>query len=1106
MVRWIGAPLGALLVHAALAVAADSTVRPLVECEQAFDHIGVAEGLSSSFVTSVYRDRLGFVWISTSDGLNRYDGYDLTVYRHDPQDPNAIRGSAIGDVLEDRDGRLWVFLSAGGFDYYERDEDRFVHFLPREGDPGAPLSNHAASHAIDEKGRLCLGSALGLDRFDPELGGFEHLLGPADSIAVNALLPDGDGGLWLGTSRQGLLRWKEDSDRATRVEAAHGFAPFRGVVALERDVLGRLWILDNAGSLWIFDPASAEVSVLPHLEGGGPSSVIEFQLAGASLAWVLCTGGRLALWDGARYQVASGTPERVSAQGPRLLRSGPSGRTYFCTSNGLGIAEAGSSVIRVIRHERDRREGLSHDFVSCALEDSSGGLWVGTWGRGVDRRNDRRLRLGGQRLRLPGVDDPGFDHITSVIEDRFGTVWFGTTRGLVAQPKSGRSPILFSLVDGVAGGISSRAGGDASEQRVLSLCESADDRLWVGTGAGLFEVAPEPDGSAHVVSAHFTAGPPTHLNAVVQDLRGSLWIATGRGLIEFDPVSDKGRRHHHDDTDSSSLPSDLVSSLCLDRDGSLWVGTYIGGLSHLVPGDTVFTNYLPREGDVTSLNNRSVNSIYQSRDGRIWVGTYSGGLNLLDRSTGHFSSFTKRDGLSGHKVNRILEDDAGRLWLSTNEGLSRFDPETRQFWSFDVSDGLQSNEFSVGAGCLLRSGELIFGGVSGWNRFRPEAIGRESVPPAVALTAFSIQGRREPIARYRGERGAIELRHDVDLFAFEFTALDFANARRNRYAYKLEGYDRDWVDCGTRRYAGYTNISPGKYVFRVKAANCDGIWNEAGIAVPIVLHPPLWATSWFRISFLLALAAMLFGAHRARVHLHIRQTLALERIRLGERERVRDEVSRDFHDELGHQLTKISLFTELIRRTVNGDRGEMLRYVAKVSDSAESLARDTRDFIWTLNPEKDSLYELVANLRDFGGSLFGETDAAFEVTGLSEDFRSVRLPMDRKRQLTLIFKEAMTNVLRHSEARHVRFDVVAGDAELRFTLEDDGRGFDPAAARSGSRNGSGNGLENMKRRATRIDGQLELESAPGHGTRLSWVGSGVGAAPNGSLPSGHRGT
>jgi signal transduction histidine kinase len=381
---------------------------------------------------------------------------------------------------------------------------------------------------------------------------------------------------------------------------------------------------------------------------------------------------------------------------------------------------------------------------------------------------------------------------------------------------------------------------------------------------------------------------------------------------------------------------------------------------------------------------------------------------------------------------------------------------------------------------------MFFGGANGFNRFFPHLVKDEPHAAPVVLTRFKLFDQVKAFDLPLPELPEIQLRHDENFFALEFVALDYIGSENVQYAYKLEGLADDWTYCGNRRYANYTNVEPGEYVFRVKASNNDGVWNEPGASIRLVIAPPFWRTWWFYGLAVLSFAALVYGVHEYRVRYQIKQSLQLARVRFAEREGMREQIARDYHDEMGHKITKISLFSEIIKRSVNGASTEMLGHLDKVAEASQSLCSDARDFIWTLNPEKDSLFALALHLKEFGDALFEDTGVNFQVHGLSEELGKVRLAMEWKRQLALIFKEGMHNILKHARSENAALTFNWQNGKLEMALSDDGQGM--AHREASSPNGSGHGLENMKRRAALLKGDFAISTNHSGGTVIRFSG------------------
>ncbi len=517
-----------------------------------------------------------------------------------------------------------------------------------------------------------------------------------------------------------------------------------------------------------------------------------------------------------------------------------------------------------------------------------------------------------------------------------------------------------------------------------------------------------------------------------------------------------------------------ITSIKKDHDGFLWLGTWGRGLIKYNPKNGDYRTYRHEPDNPNSLNDNSVLCIHIDRNNVLWLGSNGGGLNRFNPKTRTFSAFTKRNGLPSNVVYGIAEDGLRRLWLTTNKGLSCFIPENNTFINYDIQDGLVCNEFNMGACFKSSTGELYFGSPKGFNRFLA-AHSVNASPPDVVLTSFKKFGQNvffdTPVPRIK----KIILDYRDKMITFGFAALHYKNSAKNRYAYKLNGFDKNWIDNGFKREVTYTNLDPGEYLFMVKAANSDGIWNENGLRITLIITPPFWNTWWFYSLMFFAVMVIVYTIHR----IHLARVIKTERMKIAEREHLRKQMAADFHDELGHRVTKIALLSKLLYKDIREQPKKVDEHLEQIRKNADSLFCEMKEFVWKLDSDKDSLYDLMAQLKNFSDTLFEKSDIAFRITGLNKEIEKLRLPMDWRQNLLRIFKEGMHNVLKHADnCKNVSLQIAVVNQTFSLALSDDGQGFKIYDVKGG------NGINNMKNRAEKINGLLSIQSEPGKGTRL----------------------
>ncbi len=669
-----------------------------------------------------------------------------------------------------------------------------------------------------------------------------------------------------------------------------------------------------------------------------------------------------------------------------------------------------------------------------------------------------------------------------------------------------------------------------SHDQVWAVTGDRDGALWVGAAGGLDRLDPATGDFAHY--------PMAPIYSIAQSRDGVLWLATaGQGLGRLDPATGQVQFYPPDPGNPASPSDSFLTTVVEDRQGRLWIGTFSFGLDLLLPageriplGQPQFSHYRNDPSNPASLPHNTVLDILEDRAGRLWVAT-GGGLARLDGETGAFISYGEKDGLPSELIYGIAEDDAGRLWVSSNNGLSRFDPESETFDNYGPADGVQSTEFNQGAALRTADGHLLFGGINGFNYFDPALVRSNPNPPAVALTRFRLFnevapiGGDSPLPQAIGETTAIILPYDDDFFSFEFAALDYSAPQENQYAYQMEGLDKDWNFVGNRRFAGYTSVPPGDYTFRVKASNSDGVWNETGAAVRVVVTPPFWATWWFRLLAATAViggtAAVVVGRMRSmeqqRRHLEVlveqrtgqlhetMDALQASKEAAEAANRAKSVFLANMSHELRTPLNAILGFTQLLSRaeSLTPEQRENLATINRSGEHLLGLINDVLDMSKieagraTLSPHNFDLHHLLTGLEEMFGLRAAQKGLALRFEIAPDLPRFVRTDEGKLRQtlMNLLgnavkFTEAGGVTLRANLAQPPRSSLL----RLRFDVEDSGPGIDPAELRSifepfvqaasgrDAPDGTGLGLSISRQFARLMGGDITASSQPGRGS------------------------
>lgn len=851
-------------------------LQPARDNDIRFERLSVSDGLSQSSVYCILQDSKGFMWFGTGDGLNKYDGYRFWVYKHDPDDPHSLRAGEIGSIYEDKAGMLWIPGSGASIDRYDRDTDRFTHYLLSDpNDPEAASSDFVWTVYEDSAGTLWVGTyRSGLHRYDRGADSFVHFRHDADdprSLSDNrvyAIYEDQAGVLWVGT-KGGLNRLDRETNRFTHYRHDPDDPQSLGsdiVQLIFEDHAGRFWVTTFGVGLEQVNRETGRVVARYQHDPNDPQSidvtdrVLDVYEDRAGMLWVTHFDRRLDRFDPetgvfTRFRHDANDRSTLSSDNVFFVAEDRSGNLWMGTADGLDRYDPETGQFVHYRNDPNDAHSLSSNQAISFYQDRGGVLWIGSEGRGLSYHDPRWTKFAHYRINPGAIED---NMVTAIYQDRAGMLWIGTSTGLhrYDQQSGAFQHYRYTPDDPYS----------LSAGWVLSIYQDRAGTLWVGTEGGLDRFDPVADRFIRYEQA-----PPDEFNlgigavySIVQDQSGMLWLGRHRqGLCQFDP--ERGQCIDYVYAPSDSLnPHNMVRQVYEDQDDVLWVGT-LGGLHKFDQALGTWTSYVHQADDPQSLSNDQVMCIYQDRSGMLWLGTREGGLNSFDRTTETFAHFTEKDGLPSNTILGIVEDEGGDLWLSTSNGVSRYDPRTGAFRNYDASDGLQANEFLPGAYFQDSSGQIFFGGIDGFSAFYPADVKDNPYVPPVVLTSLTQGGEAIVTGKAAESLSQVSFKWPRNFFEFEFAALSYSRPEKNQYAYMLEGFDSGWNYTGSRRLGKYTNLPGRTYTLRVKGSNSDGAWNQEGLSVQVTVVPPFWETWWFRGAIAVLVVASAIGGYRQRV-------------------------------------------------------------------------------------------------------------------------------------------------------------------------------------------------------------------------------------------------
>jgi PAS domain S-box-containing protein len=814
-----------------------------------FEHLGTGQGLSQSNVICILQDSRGFMWFGTRDGLNKYDGYNFTVYKNEPDNPSSLSNNFIRAIKELKNGDLWI-ATLDGLCRYDRNKNRFTTYKHDPNNGRTISHNQLTSLLEDSDGNLWVGTENGLNKFDEKNDRFVRFFynsNDKNSLSdnfVRTIYEDKQHNLWIGTLKGGLNLYNKSNNTFTsfrHIEQDKRSLGYNNIYTLFEDSKNRLWVGTNGGGLDLFDRGSGTFSHYQHDDKNA------YSLSGNNV-----------------YAINEDTDQNL----------------WVGTENkGLNIFNPEKGIFNIYINDEVDNTGLGSNSIYSIYRDTKNNMWLGTFSGGVDLVDPDAQKFSHFR-HMASKNSLSHNNVLSIIEDSEKKIWIGTDGGglNLFDPITENFTHFRYLKDN-----KNSICGDY----VLSICEDSKGNIWIGTwGDGITVFNRKQNSYRHYKNNPRDSTSLGSNNAwkIFEDKDKNIWIGThGGGLNLFNPLTGTFTRYQHLDRNTRTISSNFVQSIFEDSEGKLWISTD-EGLHQFDRKREIFLHYFHDERK-NSIASNHVGNIYEDRNGNLWIGT-RGGLSCFNKEKSRFTNYTTQDGLPGNVILGILEDGKGNLWISTNKGISRFDRFSKIFKNFSVSDGLQANEFKQHAYCRTATGTMYFGGINGFNRFLPGQIRDNSFTPPLVITGFQVFNQEvvvsddpaiSPLQKDITETKKISLPYSSSVISFEFASLNYTSIDKKQYEYMLEGFDKKWNNVGTRRAATYTNLDPGTYTFRVKGLNNDGTWSETTASLRLTILPPFWMTGWFRLLVIALVIGSALAFYRIRMKTIIRQKAILER-------------------------------------------------------------------------------------------------------------------------------------------------------------------------------------------------------------------------------------
>jgi ligand-binding sensor domain-containing protein/signal transduction histidine kinase/DNA-binding response OmpR family regulator len=871
----------------------------------------IQDELSNPYIRCILKDSQGFMWFGTNEGLNKFDGSNFTLYEKGTNQPNSLICNAINAIIEDKNKNLWVGTGTG-LCVYDREKDNFKAFRHF----GQDLFPSVSALLEDNNDNIWIGTfGVGLYKYNKNIDSlyaYIHDKNDTTSISSNfifSIISDKKGRIWIGT-RNGLDLFDEKNNEFTQYyhgqklpsELSTGFI---NELCLDKD--GDLWIGTNGKGLYELTEQENRWHInhfqLSDFEGSKSSNILSLMCDNKGNLWIGTENG------------------------------------------GLYVLQSSSKEFVNYKNEEGNLHSLSSNSIWSLYQDNTGIIWIGTYNHGINFIDARIEKFEVYRRNINEHYTLVNNNVTNFSEDKAGNILIATDGGGISSfnPKTQR---FANVIDNSS--ISSKA--------VMAVLCDSKQRIWVGTWDGGIDLFNTSGKKIKNFKAEANNKPGSILS-LMEDKDGNIWAGTaGNGLLQYNQDINDFTRLSCDSLRFPFSNRSFVSILCQDSEGTYWLGLPNGLVSlKLLDGKKIFKAYVHAE-DTQSISSSCITSIFEDSAHNMWIGT-TDGLNLFNKKNGTFTVFRKENGLPNNNINEILEDKNHCLWVSTYGGISKFEIKNKSFKNYSKADGLLSNSYNQRSGLKTRTGEFFFGCNNGFVTFFPDSIKPNTYIPPVYITGLKIfnnpvvaGAKGSPLSKSISITRSITLNYKQTSFTIEFVALNYTHSAKNRYAYKLEGFDKDWNYVGTKQYATYTNIEAGKYIFKVKGSNNEGIWNPEPVQLGIVVRPPYWKTS---LAYLLYFTCTAFILWEFLTLLIIKSTqakkLKLEKIHHEKSEEL-NRMKIQFFANVSHEFrTPLSLILAPLKQIIDH----------------EQLKDDVKKQLEMVYHNANRLFRLVNELMDF---------------------------------------------------------------------------------------------------------------------------------------------
>ena len=1036
--------------------------------ELLFDHITSKDGLSHSWVTHIYKDSYGYMWFATEgNGINKYDGHNFTVYKHNPKDRNSLTDNLVTFIYEDKKRNLWIGTQYG-LNIYDRELDKFKPYTNL-------YDRYVGGMCEMNNGKLYLTTVHDLIILDTEDESVDFIIEESENLqytfSENCMLQYTKNKFLIGTT-EGLISIESTSNNIT---------------PLLKDINVRSLYKDSNGNIWI------------GTEKNG-------------LFCMTCSKNDSTKPLFKNYKYNPNNENKISNAVILKIQEDHKGFLWIATeSDGINLLDLNNTnekepIFYHYRSDSGNESGLSSNSIQdIYIDKNQNTIWIGTFNRGIDYYNKIMYKFNTIRNN-PNSSNSLNNNNVHVFYEEGENLWIGTSEGLNIHNRRNNKWQHFRHEENNSKSIGARG--------VYAIFKDNRQNMWIGTWGGGLNLFNENNETftryLHDKNKENSIS-SNNVFDITEDKEGTLWIATmGGGVNLFNYNTKTFEKYKENNNDNMNNINDWVTQITETSNGEIWFATYYGAYSINKEKKGVL-HFRHMEDDPKSISSNSISTIFEDSKNNLWFGTESG-LNFFNRDSSNFSLYSEEDGLPNNSIKGILEDNQGNLWLSTNNGLSKFisavnKPKIPEFKNYSVEDGLQGNEFN-GRACLKgKDGKFYFGGNNGFNVFYPDSIKENPHKPEIVFTDFllfnnpvEIGKKDSPLKKHISRTKQIVLSYKQSVITIKYAALNFIVPEKNKYAYMLVGFDKDWNYVGNKKEATYTNLDPGKYLFRVKGSNNDGVWNEKGASLQIIITPPFWQTIWFRLISIVLIILAVYTIYLFRVRNIVAHGRELEK-----KVEERTEDLRKSNQELEDFAYIVSHDLKAPLRGIN----ELAEWIT--DDYQEKLDKEGKENLKMLRERAVRMNDMIQGILEY--SRIGRTEGKEEKVDLNKLLKEVvyllaphdnikikienKLPKytaDRTR-LTQLFENLLSNAIKHAGKPEGIIKVTCEEKpnEWKFGISDNGPGIErkhwdkifklfQSLDPDPKNKSTGIGLTIVKKILDLYKGRIWIESEKGRGT------------------------